>query len=1017
MKKITTALWRRFEEVVFGAIKSIMENAKIEEMKEKLTEATHDGGYDGIFLFPYIKDSCYSQTQGYYKILFEAKLRTDLEKDLPLQDFSKSLIIAINMDSDALIVATNLHLSEGTKEHLREFSSKTGLKTYYLSPLYIDTWLKEHSSTKNTLDNTLRNLLRNASAYSSLNTPLELLEKVCTNRVERLPELYGRKKKELLKHSIDLIKNFNGIAIIKGNAGAGKSFFCEHVKLELEKRNCTVYSIDLNNYQTPRVLFLRFLEILWHIPFESLLSLDKSGLEYVVNEVDSQIIDRDIKEAVLSAFSKDFESYSQNADIFNYYMTKYLLDIYAIRARHAKIILFISNLNSVSLHMIDFVYQFLNSYTLMGTAILELRTSTYIDMLMEPENWKKCVNRFCSMEKILLKETIEEFSLLDAEQYIQTMLEGMSIDMELIDSIIQITGRNPLYLSSLVEYLKITGYIKKLPRIALIQQLRHFIIDDKRQIISALINAFSQKATFFAEFFEMIRIFQFPILESLIENISCDYKVDYIDQLVEANLVYRKEGKLSIVHPLQFECILNTCSLMDSLKRDLAQKILDNLDDIKLSPEYYAMTQIRCYQILYKHQEVIDIEYPLAIELLKSGQYTLCYKYAKDALEKIQQFDTGHQSLILLKILLLMVEICIYLEGDSILEIDDYMNRLNYLVSNYLSEKELDKEYIIFIAQYYMTKNRYEHFRGSFHAAYETLKTALVYTEKNKEILGDQIVGNIELEYSIALKEMEDLYQSLSYLEVCLKSQPDNPELLFTYNTQMYELHLLDNPELSIAYVERNRLLYSVLNKATVFHNETHWLNAQYYLKNYDICFKMAISSFKKTGQMGLKNEEGRLANLIGNIYFQNKDFHNAEVYYQYGIDLFQEKAYVSNVWPLLVNMSSLMSEMRNIKAVDTINLAVEILFHSYRQRIQRPYPLSGYYDRIQVAVEILYYNIKKLENILPAEDIKALLTNLSDKLLTKERNSILFKMSCQEILARWKDTRHYHVSYLLIGN
>ena len=47
-----------------------------------------------------------------YKILFEAKLRRDIQKDLPLQDFSKALIIAINTNADTLIIGTNLHLSE-----------------------------------------------------------------------------------------------------------------------------------------------------------------------------------------------------------------------------------------------------------------------------------------------------------------------------------------------------------------------------------------------------------------------------------------------------------------------------------------------------------------------------------------------------------------------------------------------------------------------------------------------------------------------------------------------------------------------------------------------------------------------------------------------------------------------------------------------------------------------------------------------------------------------------------------
>lgn len=395
MKKITSGLWRRFEEIVFLAIKSILEDAKLETIQEKLTEPTQDGGYDGCFFVPCIMDRNHFQGKGYYKILFEAKLRSNLDKDLPLHDFSKSLIIAINMDSDALIVATNLKLSDGTKEHLRNFSQKTGLKTYYLSPYYIDTWMKAHySSEHKAADNEIRNLLRNASVYSNLQNQLELLEKDSLEAEKELPQLLGIKKKRCLKEIVRILGNSNGIVLIEGNAGAGKSFFCNHLIAELEKLPCSVYSIDLKNYQTPRVLFLKLLETLWHIPFEMLLSFNKSSLEGIVEEVDSHKVDGDIKEAVLVAFSRDLEHYSQNSDIFNYYMIKYLLKIYAIRTRHANIVLYFSNINSLPPQMIDFILQFLNVYALNGKAILELRTSTYIDIYMESEKWDNYVKQF-----------------------------------------------------------------------------------------------------------------------------------------------------------------------------------------------------------------------------------------------------------------------------------------------------------------------------------------------------------------------------------------------------------------------------------------------------------------------------------------------------------------------------------------------------------------------------------------------------------------------------------------------
>lgn len=1018
MGKITSTLWRRFEKVVFLAIKSILEDAKLDTIQEKLTEPTQDGGYDGSFLIPCIMDKDRSSSNGYYKILFEAKLRSDLDKDLPLNDFSKSLIIAINMDSDALIVATNLRLSDGTKEHLANFSHKTGLRTYYLSPYYVDTWMKEHYSLDNQdSDKELRNLLRNASAYSSLQQPLELLKKEPLEQAKELPQLLGSEKKRLLTEIIQEIKNSNGIVLIKGNAGTGKSFFCSHLASNLEKIPCSVYSIDLKNYQTPRVLFLKLLETLWHIPFEALLSFDRSSLEKIVEEVDSHRIDENIKEAVLAAFSRDLNHYSQNADILNYYMIQYLLNIYAIRTRHANIVLYFSNINSISPQMVDFLLQFLNEYSFNGKAVLELRTSTYIDVHMESGRWEKYIKQFSSLEKILCQRTIKEFSPSDAYRYIRITLDDVELDVPLMDAILHVTGRNPLFLGSLVEYLNITGLVKNLPREAVLHRLSHLIVDDKRQIISMLINAFCEKGTFFAEFFELIRIFQISIKESYVALTLSDYQINYIDQLIDANLIYRNKDVLSVVHPLQLECILKNHSLMDSVKRMLARKILDTLNDITLSADHSAMIQIRCYRILHEHQKVVELAYPLSIGLLENAQYTLCYKYAKEALEKIEIFDSEYQKILHLKILRLLVEICIYQEEDSIFEIDDYMEKLNYAVSLWSSRKDESSDYIIFQARYYMTKNRYEHFTGQFGQAFDTLTEALEFAKNHKEQLGNQIIGNIQLEYAIALKEKENLVLSIGYLKECLELQPDNPELLFTYHTQMYELLLLDDPKAALGHTEENRLLCTKLNIATKYHNEVHWLNAQYYLRNYDICFTEAALDFKIVEQMGLKNEEGRLANLIGNIYFQNKDFKNAKVYYKFGIDLFQGKGYISNIWSLMINMSSLLAELMDEEAADYIRTSIHILAQSYRERIMTPSSLPGYYEKLHVAVVILYFNIRKLERVLAKEIIESLLSELSENLLAPKTRDELFQLSCKKVMDMMKNTPHCHSSYLLLGN
>ena len=93
---ISDSDWQDFERLVF---KLLLDEYGIEESDiNRLTQAKNDGGYDGIFYIP-----CFwgdqNTNKGFIRTLFEAKLRSDLSHSLPLQEFSKALIISINRNA------------------------------------------------------------------------------------------------------------------------------------------------------------------------------------------------------------------------------------------------------------------------------------------------------------------------------------------------------------------------------------------------------------------------------------------------------------------------------------------------------------------------------------------------------------------------------------------------------------------------------------------------------------------------------------------------------------------------------------------------------------------------------------------------------------------------------------------------------------------------------------------------------------------------------------------------------
>lgn len=154
MCKITEEIWRKFEKLVFSIIKDTLKLDATNSISE-ITEKRNDGGYDGVFIIPIDRNKAIE-----YKILFEAKLRRHINKDLPLQDFSKALIIAINTNADTLIIGTNLHLSKNSENQLSLYSYKTGLVIKLLDGKAIDNWIENQNYKVK--DDKLYNLLKGA---------------------------------------------------------------------------------------------------------------------------------------------------------------------------------------------------------------------------------------------------------------------------------------------------------------------------------------------------------------------------------------------------------------------------------------------------------------------------------------------------------------------------------------------------------------------------------------------------------------------------------------------------------------------------------------------------------------------------------------------------------------------------------------------------------------------------------------------------------------------------------------
>lgn len=257
--------WEEFEEITF---KVLLELFNLEENKwNQLTRSTKDGGYDGVFWIPLqINDSTY-----FLHAIFEAKLRTNTTSALPLQDFAKALIIAINRDADRIIIASNLSLSPNTCNILENFSNQTGLQIQFLSISEIMEWLDNHSSEKKEYSKDILELLDKSFNDNGFKTTS--LKSIDLSSDTNLIELFGKKHRDKRKFLVNLINTSQGIILIKGNVGSGKTTFIRGVHEKLSKVKVKIAEFDLTNISTPRVLFTLIMQDVWKVPMEFINSI------------------------------------------------------------------------------------------------------------------------------------------------------------------------------------------------------------------------------------------------------------------------------------------------------------------------------------------------------------------------------------------------------------------------------------------------------------------------------------------------------------------------------------------------------------------------------------------------------------------------------------------------------------------------------------------------------------------------------------------------------------------------
>lgn len=431
--------WEEWETLAYEYVRDIYKDAKIQE--EKHTNASHDSGFDGIWLLR-------SNDRALMKlVLMEAKYRNS-QSSLPLNDCAKAIIIAFNLSASQLYIVTNIPFAPQAKENTAKFQKRANIEIICVAGDDLNKFIKKKKAYLINQCNISKGFISKIekSIVSDINS-----EDFC--ELKNLNEDYVDvpERTEQIKQITKGLAFQSVVYLISGNIGTGKTVLCDKVREALEKSNYESCIIDLSLCTSSRILYLSVLESIWGVKLEPIL--EDSDLEKYIDTLLSvgdshanpEIINA-VKYILLSTYSK----YQKHKDIYLHLLLKYLDLILNSKREFLKIVIFFENLHTVSEETFAFLLDIIQNLKKNNIrVVLETRTPFFMSKLNKIE---KSHNYFQYIKNIVDSEfKIAQFK---RENAIEVIKKHFTLTNQACDSLAEILCDNPFELHNAVKLLE-----------------------------------------------------------------------------------------------------------------------------------------------------------------------------------------------------------------------------------------------------------------------------------------------------------------------------------------------------------------------------------------------------------------------------------------------------------------------------------------------------------------------------------------------------------------------------------
>lgn len=988
MSRMSKDDWRAFEELIFQIL---LEEYNIRESEiNKLTNETKDGGYDGIFYVPCSFDN-FGMSQRMLQMLFEAKLRTDINKDLQLQEFSKALIIAINKNADRIIIATNLHFSNNTREILKQYAYNTGLSIQLKTSIDIFTWIENHSESICNINRkiSLYNLLKDSytvekSRFYNANN-INILN---NTEIITYPPIHGYRRKDQKKKAKEIFKKNNGILTIEGEAGIGKTIFLNNVLLDLKNDGFKSYVFDFQTFTTPRTLFIDMMCKIWNINYDTICLMNSTEFEEILCYLGEERIDINMNKIISNVLSGSKKDYINHSDVYEYYLINYIYELYTMRNHKCKIILSFVNINCATKELLSFFLSMCRKFGKTLPIFLEIRTSCDESDNINYVDWKEIRQKFLRLPNILWRCEINEWGKDEIFDYIITQFKPYDVQDQVCINLFKKIGTNPLYLTAYIESLKCDLNSSKLLLQNINAYIRNYEISDFNAILTNYITTVAEHSKYNSIISFTLAMLHGKVDLDIIEDLLGNEYLTHLKNFLEdAKFVSIKNKILFISHNLYLDSLKAYCDNMSLImQQELAQRLLSINRISHSNSDEYIETKINLLKILGNTLDLIKESVSYALKLFTQGQYNKSneqYELAYDSLYDLSENDflsndtefkcrCGH----------LAIKLKLNIFQKSEISFLAEINQCKMFLISKFDDHIADDEIKLYLIEY-----RYYHLLGDF-------VQALIIAKKMVDIINNNSVSSdlaskVLSEYCIAIKETSSLDYALKEYKKAMKKYPNSVELRFARLSHLASKYGANSPKSVMKFLKLSNELEPYLSMSDRFHNRVNILSCLFLDRKYEDAQIYGNELLNNLFIFGLKAEEGRAANNLGCVYWALGDVEEAKKMYEYGIEAYQSGKYVAFLWPVLINRISLSLACADMECKNEYaDKCLTFFKNNYRNRIRHFTCAEKYFDKLFVGIAVLCiyyryhnkeYRIKEITESISHPPLNAALASIND--------------------------------------